>query len=349
MNNDSNPAPVGQPGPYEKQKKVLRIKWLDNITIYQVFFVVILILLSLGYLVIWLNSEDLIYQEEEISRRELDIYVPERFELMSPMNRRSLKTFGLGAGLFISTTVAGTAGYVAKVTCGGGVLASVFGPLTGVGVCIASAAVFLISGAIAAGLTANGVEGVGNAARDETHGRYSHQKILGADVLHDTIGTPAEQHLSFAAFDFDGLQVGISNITVYDSIISNQTIHTVSYSFGNITYLGLMFDGSIDNYFNDMLQTESTAVDKRDTNENKATFAVGSKYSQTEAQEEGNAREDKKAGDRVDALSKYFDNKPRTSYCLQMSNGKETFMKGEFHTTGGKGMNKQCLKDIWRI
>lgn len=51
-----------------------------------------------------------------------------------------------------------------------------------------------------------------------------------------------------------------------------------------------MYVGSISEYFDDEFDTNDDTLSKRNSNENKATFSIGGKYSQTEAQEVGNAK-----------------------------------------------------------
>lgn len=84
---------------------------------------------------------------------DLEIYNSENFQLTQYMGENFKKDFGYGTGILVSSGMAVGAGYVAKVTCSGNVLSTRFGNIVGVGVCISSVAVFLITGSIASGLT----------------------------------------------------------------------------------------------------------------------------------------------------------------------------------------------------
>lgn len=68
--------------------------------------------------------------------REIARYVPQRFRLMSPYDRRSLKSFGLGSSLFIFLALGRVTVIVTKLPCEGGVSTIVFEGISVAGVCI---------------------------------------------------------------------------------------------------------------------------------------------------------------------------------------------------------------------
>lgn len=145
---------------------------------------------------------------------------------MSPRDRRSLKSFGLGAGVFLALTFSGVAAYVTKVTGEGGILTTVFGGLSCAGVCIGSALVFLVTGAIAAGLGGNAVETVSGVSRFKgDSSRHTEKEAVGKKIQYDTIGTPMDQHSEYLKRD----NTGLSLLGVSDVKMRNQEIKKMHY------------------------------------------------------------------------------------------------------------------------
>lgn len=137
-----------------RKYKIIRIKALDKCTARHFVYLILAAILACIVIAVYVNTDT--------EHNKINKILPDSLELMSPIDDRSIEIFAFGAGLFLSATVSAGAGYVAKVTFTGG---SVFGGISGRGPFIASIAIFLISGSIAAGLVGSAVETVTSGPR----------------------------------------------------------------------------------------------------------------------------------------------------------------------------------------
>lgn len=306
-------------------------------------------------IIIYFNWNTL-FSSDDVRDTALQIRAPTllaKYDQELQNQRRSLAATALGAGLSVSLALASASGYFLKVTCTGAAVTTVFGNIAGVGACLSSIAVFLVTTAIVGGLGANGVQSMNS--RDESDNRYVyHDKY---DVHLDRHGLVYEDHSIFNQTLASALSsLGVSNLVVFDHQHgSGKVIHTIQYTDKWGDHASFHADNDINSFLHtlayDWLSNNSTgdvSLHKRGVNADVSlsTYTKGDAYSQFEAEEEGNAEEDEKAGDGNKRIEDYFSNQPSNKYCLQAVADGKHFMKGEVFFDGLGSSAGTCQNNI---
>ncbi|CCE86253.1 Piso0_005920 [Millerozyma farinosa CBS 7064] len=287
---------------------------------------------------------DTLFSSDDVRNTALQIRAPTllaKYDQELQNQRRSLAATALGAGLSVSMALASTSGYFTKVTCSGAAVTTVFGNIAGAGACLSSIAVFLITTAITGALGANGVQSM--TSRDESDKRYVyHDKY---DVHLDRHGSVYEDHSIFNKTLASALSnVGVSNLTVFDHQHgSGIVIHTIHYTDKWGDHASFHANNDINSFLHTLAydwlsnnSTEDASLHKRgiSADVSSSTYTKGDAYSQFEAEEEGDAEEDEKAGDGNNSIENYLSDSPSNKYCIQTIAGGTHFMKGEVFFDG---------------
>lgn len=264
-----------------------------------------------------------------------------KHEIMDQINKRNLSTaiqslehFALSAALTLDTFVESHAKSIANANCLSGIIEVFAGSFGSLAICIAAIAVYLITGAIAAGLKSLGVTALSKKDAEP----YLEIEHFGNKVRYDKVGVAYDDLVkrdNALVIDLPS-SFDVKNVRIYTNYVGDAAFNTISYTDDLGTHYGIENNNNIANYFNNL---EDSGLTKRDDSSS-AHFTVGTTFD-ISSDEESLAKSVQKSGPSIKALADYFSS-VKSQYCLAVQHNGSPLINGELFINTRGNLSSEC-------